>query len=133
MEAPLIGIPINTMTVTTGWGSSGKWTVDFLDAPTEGPPSPPDQGSGVGSSSGTADPNEEETTIPWARETSSTVYDYSRGVVGLVNGSTSATITVAANNDAHIALGETEVHDSPKYEIVLGGWGNTRSVLRYSN
>ena len=132
MEAPLINIPIETMTVTTGWGSEGKWTVDFLDEPTEGPPPPPDQGTGVGSS-GNADPNLKKTATPWARETSSTVYDYTRGIVGLVNGSTSATITVAANNDAHIALGETEVHDSPKYEIVLGGWGNTRSVLRYSN
>ena len=30
MIAELVGIPINTMCVSTGWGSEGKWKVDFM-------------------------------------------------------------------------------------------------------
>ena len=34
-----------------------------------------------------------------------------------------------ANNDVHIALSPSE-SSSDLYEIVIGGWGNTRSVIR---
>ena len=50
-------------------------------------------------------------------------YDYEEGVVGQV-GSKRVRISIKANNDAHIALGETDDHNSRKYEIVIGGWGN---------
>ena len=36
-------------------------------------------------------------------------------------------------NDAHIALSKDKSHDSQKYEIVLGGWGGTMSVIRDRN
>ena len=69
-------------------------------------------------------PDKGQETVIWHRETK-TNYDYSKGVVGLVGDSTVARISVAANNDAHIGLGETEKHTSDKYEVVIGGWGNT--------
>jgi hypothetical protein len=42
-------------------------------------------------------------------------------------------IEVTATNDAHIALGENASHNSTHYELVLGGWGNNKSVIRPSN
>jgi hypothetical protein len=44
-----------------------------------------------------------------------------------------ARISVKANNDAHMALGENSTHGCNKYEIVIGGWGNGQSVIRYGN
>lgn len=41
--------------------------------------------------------------------------------------------TVDAHNDAHLALGEATGHDSPHYEIAIGAWGNSKSVLRHAN
>ena len=116
MEAKLIGIPITHMTVTTGWGSRGSWTVELLD----GPSVPYSGGSG------------NVPAAPWTRNTINK-YDYIRGIVGPVGESTRTRFSVAANNDAHIALGTNELHSSPKYEIVLGGWRNEQSVIRYSN
>ena len=43
------------------------------------------------------------------------------------------TFEVKARNDAHIALGEDNLHNGKKYEIVLGGWGNRQSVIRGQN
>lgn len=40
---------------------------------------------------------------------------------------------VNANNDAHISLGESLEHYGKHYEIILGGWDNTRSVIRAYN
>ena len=40
---------------------------------------------------------------------------------------------VSARNDAHIALGSDCRHNGNHYEIVLGGWGNTQSVIRTRN
>ena len=61
-------------------------------------------------------------------------YDYTRGYVGRVpTGVTSALITVTASNDAHVALGDSLEHDGRHWEIVLGGWGNTQSVIRPRN
>ncbi|XP_076109301.1 uncharacterized protein LOC143078283 isoform X1 [Mytilus galloprovincialis] len=37
---------------------------------------------------------------------------------------------VKANNDAHVALMSSNNPNDPLYEIVLGGWGNTQSVIR---
>jgi len=42
-------------------------------------------------------------------------------------------IEVNATNDAHIALGEDTNHNGKHYEIVLGGWGNNKSVIRSQN
>lgn len=39
-------------------------------------------------------------------------------------------ITVKARNDAHIALMSSNSEQSPLYEIVLGGWSNSKSVIR---
>ena len=44
-----------------------------------------------------------------------------------------AIFEVNAKNDAHIALGEDTNHNGKHYEIVLGGWGNSKSVIRPSN
>ncbi|XP_060838903.1 uncharacterized protein LOC132920491 isoform X1 [Rhopalosiphum padi] len=41
--------------------------------------------------------------------------------------------TVKASNDAHIALTATADNKPPKYEIFLGGWGNTKSSIRKNN
>merc|ERR1719215_753413 len=41
--------------------------------------------------------------------------------------------SVAAKNDAHIALGEDVDHHGKHYEIVLGGWGNGHSRIRGRN
>ena len=61
-------------------------------------------------------------------------YDYTRGYVGRVpTGVTSALITVTASNDAHVSLGDSLEHDGRHWEIVLGGWGNTQSVIRPRN
>ena len=37
---------------------------------------------------------------------------------------------VDANNDIHISLSKFNPHKSPSYEIVLGGWSGTQSVIR---
>ncbi|XP_052062057.1 uncharacterized protein LOC127702080 isoform X2 [Mytilus californianus] len=42
----------------------------------------------------------------------------------------SITFKVKADNDAHIALMSSNNENDPLYEIVLGGWGNTQSVIR---
>ena len=42
-------------------------------------------------------------------------------------------LRVKATNDAHIALGSYRLHDSKHWEIVIGGWRNTQSVMRKSN
>lgn len=41
------------------------------------------------------------------------------------------TFKVKACNDAHVALSTTTTTDSQTYEIVLGGWNNTKSVVRF--
>ncbi|XP_056009539.1 uncharacterized protein LOC130051548 [Ostrea edulis] len=40
------------------------------------------------------------------------------------------TFKVKATNDAHIALMSADDDTKPLYEIVLGGWGNSKSCLR---
>ena len=37
-----------------------------------------------------------------------------------------------ANNDAHVGFFSDKQHESEVYEIVIGGWGNGRSAIRYS-
>ena len=94
------------MCVSTGWGSTGKWNVKFFDTPGSAPP----------------------TMIPSANE-----YNYSKNVVGQIGSAKRILITVLANNDAHIALGADSSHNCAKYEIVIGGWNNSRSALRNGN
>ena len=43
---------------------------------------------------------------------------------------TSVAFTVKASNDAHIALSEVNNHRGKKFEIVIGGWDNGKSVIR---
>ena len=53
------------------------------------------------------------------------------GAVGHLN---SIVFTVDAQNDALVALmSGCASHDCPKWEIVIGGWANTQSVLRTEN
>lgn len=40
---------------------------------------------------------------------------------------------VKARNDAHIALSDVSGHNANKYEVVISGWSNTKSVIRYGN
>merc|ERR1712025_280740 len=37
------------------------------------------------------------------------------------------------NNDRHIAIAQEATHNSAKWEIVLGGWGGSQSVIRPGN
>ena len=111
MKCPLDpDIPINTLCVATGWGSTGTWTVQFRDKPMAVAPS-------NSNSTGTA-----ETEI-----TTADAYDYSKNVVGQVGNKKAVRITVAAKNDAHVGLGENNEHNCKRYEVVIGGWGNGAS------
>lgn len=48
-----------------------------------------------------------------------------------ITGQTSIVFQVMNCNDAHVALSQTKGDDAHNtYEIVLGGWGNTQSVIR---
>ncbi|XP_061710918.1 uncharacterized protein LOC133520493 [Cydia pomonella] len=42
----------------------------------------------------------------------------------------SVTFKVRANNDVHVGLFSEPRETDPMYEIVIGGWGNTKSVIR---
>ena len=49
----------------------------------------------------------------------------------LREGTNAVRFTVAASNDAHVGLSGVSASDhGEKYELVLGGWGNTQSVIR---
>ena len=47
--------------------------------------------------------------------------------------SNSVVFRVKTSNEAHIALGTDCKHDGTHYEIVIGGWGNSKSVMRSRN
>ncbi len=55
---------------------------------------------------------------------------------GLIASNGELTFQVKTGNDAHIALGSSQIvysggrHISEHYEIVLGGWGNSKSLIR---
>ena len=68
----------------------------------------------------------------WKGETANE-YNYSKNVVGQIGKAIKARFVIFANNDAHIALGESTEHNCKKYEVVIGGWGNTASVIRHRN
>ena len=43
------------------------------------------------------------------------------------------TIDADFNNDVHIGFSATAGHDDAKWEIVIGGWSGTKSVIRPGN
>lgn len=45
-------------------------------------------------------------------------------------GSNGVVFRVKANNDAHLALTSSEAESDPMLEVFLGGWKNTKSVIR---
>lgn len=50
----------------------------------------------------------------------------------IATGRTSVAFRARANNDVHIALGSEDSSTiGPHYEIVIGGWGNTQSTIRF--
>eukprot|EP00941_MAST-03F_sp_MAST-3F-sp1_P001215 g1215.t1 len=58
---------------------------------------------------------------------------YRYELAGNVSQMRSILVKVTAKNDAHIALSEGTFHSSKKYEIVIGGWSNSKSVIRLQN
>lgn len=63
---------------------------------------------------------------------SNDVYSYKERLLGDVSGTDFKIFSVRANNDAHFLIGEDQNPsiDSAGWEVVLGGWANTRSVIR---
>ena len=47
-----------------------------------------------------------------------------------MNGYTSIVVGVTAARDAHIALGQGVENNDKHWEIVIGGWSDTKSVIR---
>ena len=45
-------------------------------------------------------------------------------------GNGTVTFEAKATNDIHVCFSEYKADNSPLYEIVIGGWGNTQSVIR---
>jgi hypothetical protein len=79
-------------------------------------------------------PLDDITTKGWSGcQSATTQYnsgDFSYTVLNPVLPSTSVTFSVRAKNDAHIGLVQGNKEQKNMIEIVLGGWGNTQSVLR---
>lgn len=61
-----------------------------------------------------------------------TNYHYNGRLVDDISGAKSKVFTVLATNDAHITIGANAVAGDSVWEIVLGGWGNGKSVIRSS-
>ncbi|XP_046564874.1 uncharacterized protein LOC124273644 [Haliotis rubra] len=93
--------PVRYIAVSTGWGSTGVWRFE---------------------------PN-----VPSAcLETGDDYHYHSLENLGFqLNGQTSFTFWVKTTNDAHIALlSNRDNYDHSMFEIVIGGWRNTQSVIR---
>ncbi|XP_046556761.1 uncharacterized protein LOC124265984 [Haliotis rubra] len=93
--------PVRYIAVSTGWGSTGVWRFE---------------------------PN-----VPSAcLETGNDYHYHSLEDLGFhLNGQTSFTFWVKTTNDAHIALlSNRDNYDHSMFEIVIGGWRNTQSVIR---
>ncbi|XP_078695320.1 uncharacterized protein LOC144924223 isoform X2 [Branchiostoma floridae x Branchiostoma belcheri] len=90
---------------TTGWGSTGQWR--FCPS----------------------------LILPLTRcENRSTDDQYVfRWNLTAIDSSSLFTFEVQANNDAHVALSSQNQDLDDMYEIVIGGWNNTRSAIRRSN
>ncbi|XP_078691370.1 uncharacterized protein LOC144921857 isoform X1 [Branchiostoma floridae x Branchiostoma belcheri] len=61
-------------------------------------------------------------------KTTDTTYEYRWDLPQLTG--TRFTFQVSANSDAHIGLSPANQDATDMYEIVLGGWGNTKSAIR---
>ncbi|XP_063442458.1 uncharacterized protein LOC134722762 [Mytilus trossulus] len=94
---------IRNIGICTGWGSTGIWSFPCQDC-----------------------------QVPIIKTPN--LYEYipltDNGIVMGNPVRQSIRFTVKANNDAHVALMSSNNPSDPLYEIVLGGWGNTQSVIR---
>ena len=66
------------------------------------------------------------------QRTTSSVYNYTKTMQGATH-FTSVWFSVQAAHDIHISLSATDPITTASWEIVLGGWGGTRSVIRRSH
>ncbi|XP_077993987.1 macrophage mannose receptor 1-like [Glandiceps talaboti] len=64
----------------------------------------------------------------WHSDDTNTDYDYNYLPAPIQNNR--VTFQVKATSDVHIALAEFDYYVMDQYEIVIGGWGNTQSVIR---
>ncbi|XP_048247355.1 uncharacterized protein LOC124145114 [Haliotis rufescens] len=72
--------------------------------------------------------------LPYVELATTTTHNYqslSEQGVDLAPGTTSFKFKVRASNDAHLVLLQADgVTDENAYEVVIGGWNNTQSVIR---
>ncbi|XP_077978663.1 uncharacterized protein LOC144434081 [Glandiceps talaboti] len=97
-------LPVNNIGYSTGWGSNGefKFCVD--------------------------EPVQECTNLK--EFSTDTTYQYR--YLASSSPVTRVDFKAKANNDVHIALSDGPEDKPALYEIVIGGWGNTQSVIRRS-
>lgn len=124
----------------TGWGSSGRWTIGKPGGAAESASGAADAGAGAGAgaSAGADDKDRRhggassDSDVRLGLECLPVVTPdrYNYVFVLDVEEYNAVVFSVAANNDAHVALGPSKVHDGRHYEFVIGGWGNTKCVIR---
>uniref|UniRef100_A0A1B0G458 Farnesoic acid O-methyl transferase domain-containing protein n=1 Tax=Glossina morsitans morsitans TaxID=37546 RepID=A0A1B0G458_GLOMM len=104
--------PINFIGICTAWGASGTWLIDEMPAPvpsriTRAPLAVP--------------------RVPVIKEVNTP--DKLEYQFHPVSGNV-FTFKVRSPNDAHLALTSNPVEEDPMYEVFIGGWSNSKSVIR---